>query len=337
MVFAGEGWHEGVIGIVASRLVERYGKPCLVLSVRDGIAKGSGRSLPGFSLFEAVSRSAPLMQKFGGHAMAAGFTLAAADVERFREEINAYAAEQEMPFPSLQFDARLDPASLGPELCDEIALLEPFGAGNTQPLFMLRDVELVAATPISGGKHLRLTLRHGEGTLTAMRFHQSREEFCFSPGDCVDAAVMLEPNEYMGQRGVSVIVRELKYSRLPNDALLAAQRLTENVLRGEVLEPALADRCRPDREAVVKIYRTLQKGKLMLPEAVFLAIGADFLRQADAAALARLWIAAEVLCELGLAAVDGIGRMGLTAPAQKVNLEDSTLLRRLAREVGSTA
>ncbi|MDR2686491.1 MAG: single-stranded-DNA-specific exonuclease RecJ, partial [Oscillospiraceae bacterium] len=221
LVFAGEGWHEGVIGIVASRMTERFGKPCLLLAVHGDTAKGSGRSLPGFHLFRAIHNSAHLMQKYGGHELAAGFTLPTADVDRLREEINQYAAAQgEMPFPEQRLDAKLWPARLSAALADEIALLEPFGPGNPQPVFALQRMKLIAATPLSENRHLRLTLEQDAARVTAMAFHTAKEDFPFLPGDEIDLAVTLEANEYMHERSVTLIVKGAKFSALPNEALL---------------------------------------------------------------------------------------------------------------------
>jgi single-stranded-DNA-specific exonuclease len=331
LVFAGEGWHEGVIGIAASRLTERFGRPCLLLSVNGELAKGSGRSLPGFSLFEAIRNSAALMVKYGGHELAAGFTLAAADVDRFRNEINDFARRQDMPFPLQQLDARLNPALLAPELADEIALLEPFGAGNPQPVFLLRQLALKAATPISGGKHLRLALEREGVALTAMAFHTRREEFTFAAGDVLDIAVGLEANEYLGKRGLTLIVKNARHSALPNEALLQAQRLTETALRGEALPAEAAAACTPKRETAARVYRALEQSRErpLTPEALFLSLGEAFLKKAQTEDFARVWLAAEVLRELGVVAADAAGRMTLAQAGAKVCLEDSALLERL--------
>jgi single-stranded-DNA-specific exonuclease len=331
LVFAGEGWHEGVVGIVASRLAERYGRPCLLLSITDGIAKGSGRSLPGFSLFDAIHHCAALMIKYGGHELAAGFSLAAADVEQLRAQINAYAAQGEMPFPRQQLDARLHAARLAPELADEIALLEPFGAGNPQPVFLLRQMTLKAATPVSNGKHLRLALEGEGAALTAMAFHTRREEFTFSPGDVLDLAVNIENNEYNGKREITLILKNAKHSAIPNEALLQAQRLVEAALRGEALPAEVAAGCTPRRETAARVFRALeqQRERPIAPEALFLALGTAFLQKAKAPDFARVWLAAEVLRELGIVVADAAGRMALAQPAVKARLEDAALLQRL--------
>jgi len=323
LVFAGEGWHEGVIGIVASRLMERYGKPCLMITLEGEKAKGSGRSLPGFHLFEALHSSAHLMQKYGGHELAAGFSLPASEVERLREEMNAHAACREMPFPVQQIDAKLDPARLTPELADELALLEPFGQGNPQPVFALQRMALLAATPISENRHLRLTLEGAGARVTVMAFRTAPEDFDFVPGDLLDLAVTLEANEYMGQRGVTLILRQAKFSLLANEAVLQASRLVEQAQRREELAQNQA--LLPQRDDGALVYRMLQKQKAPVPpERLFLL--AD-MQESSVEQLARLWLAAEVLRELGVAGTDGAGRYSLAPPGEKMDWEKAELIQ----------
>ena len=323
LVFAGEGWHEGVVGIVASRLVERYGKPCLVITQNDENAKGSGRSLPGFHLFDALHSCAHLMQKYGGHELAAGFSLPTCEVARLREKINAYAAKHGMPFPLQQLDAKLKAARLSPELADELALLKPFGQGNPQPVFALTRMVLLAATPVSEGRHLRLTLEQDDARVTVMAFRTTVKDFDFVPGDLLDLAVTLEANEYMGKRGLSLILRRAKFSLLPNEALLNAERLVEQVKRRETIEQAVA--LLPAREDGAKVFRMLQKQSAPVPpERLFLLAG---LHEAKAEQLARLWLAAEVLRELGIAGADGAGRYSLAPPGEKMDWETAALVQ----------
>jgi single-stranded-DNA-specific exonuclease len=318
LVFAGEGWHEGVIGIIASRLVERYGKPCLMVTLNGEKAKGSGRSLPGFHLFDALHNSAHLMQKYGGHELAAGFSLPACEVDRLREEVNAYAASLgEMPFLTQQLDAKLNPARLTPELADELALLEPFGQGNPQPVFALQRMTLLAATLISENKHLRLTLEQNSARVTVMAFRTTKEEFDFAPGDLLDIAVTLEANEFRGQRDVTLILRNAKFSLLPNEAILQASRLIEAVQRHEACS---AEIC-PAREDGALVYRILQKLKTPAPiERILL------LAQAKEEDFARLWLAAQVLRELGIVGTDGAGRYSLAPPGEKIPWEQAELV-----------
>ncbi|MDR2686227.1 MAG: single-stranded-DNA-specific exonuclease RecJ, partial [Oscillospiraceae bacterium] len=321
LVFAGEGWHDGVIGIVASRMTERFGKPCIMVTTNGEAAKGSGRSLPGFHLFEAIHACAHLMQKYGGHELAAGFSLPSESVERFRMEINEYAAKMDMPFPALQLDAKLNPSRISPALADELALLEPFGQGNPQPVFALQGLTLVAATPLSENRHLRLTLEQDGARVTAMAFHTCKEDFLFVPGDLMDLAVTVEASEYMGQRGVTLIVKGMKFAALQNEALLQAQRIVECALRREMPEEPSA--LPPSREDGALVFRVLKKaGAPLPPERFFLAAGAR-----EANDMARLWLAAEALRELGVLEVDAQARYCLAPQGEKADWDSAGLVQ----------
>ena len=135
IVVDGAGWHHGVIGIVASRITDRFGKPCIVISRGESEAKGSGRSVEGFSLFEAICACGDLLIKYGGHPMAAGVTLLGDRIDAFRAAINAYAAEKfpQMPAQTVTLDCKLNPAALSVAMVESLRRLEPFGNGTPSP------------------------------------------------------------------------------------------------------------------------------------------------------------------------------------------------------------
>ena len=188
VVVDGENWHHGVIGIVASRVTERCGKPCMIISRGETEAKGSGRSIEGFSLFEAICACGDLLIKFGGHPMAAGITLKPENIEAFRKRINQYAAEHfpQMPTQTVTLDCKLNPAALSVSMAQSLTQLEPFGNGNPQPVFGLFNMELSNVTPVGGGGHLRLTLEKNGAVITAMRFNTKPEELPYHIGDKID-------------------------------------------------------------------------------------------------------------------------------------------------------
>ena len=152
LVLAGEGWHKGVIGIVASKMMERYAKPCILISIEGEMAKGSGRSIEGFSLYDAIAACSVHLTRFGGHKLAAGLELEAGNVDAFRRAINAYAAglPTPMPLPKLTLDCKLRPASLSLEAVRDLHFLEPFGCENPAPLFGLFGMTLQSVT--AGGR-----------------------------------------------------------------------------------------------------------------------------------------------------------------------------------------
>jgi single-stranded-DNA-specific exonuclease len=188
----GENWHQGVLGIVASRLVERYHRTSLVVGVKDGIATGSGRSIDGFNLYQALSRLRSLFHKFGGHAYAAGFRLDEENLEILKRELEGLA-EKEMTeedlVPTIDVDADLLLKEIGHEMIGQITALSPFGEKNPEPVFRARSLH-VSGSRVVGERHLKLRVRQGETTLEAIGFgfghhhplNGKRIDIIFTPG-----------------------------------------------------------------------------------------------------------------------------------------------------------
>lgn len=340
IVVAGEGWHDGVIGIVAARITERFGKPCVVLSCAGDEAKGSGRSVEGFSLFDAVSSCGRLLTKYGGHPMAAGMSLPAGNIGALREGLNRYAASLPgpMPAPSLRIDCFLKPEKLSVEIPRSLEALEPFGAGNPRPLFGLAGVTVAEIAPVGGGKHLRLTVRKGGASVTCMKFGTTLDDFSFRPGDTVDLAVALEARPYEGHDTLSVVVRDIRFSGEDEDALIRGRALYEKFRRGEALSPEESAELLPGREDCAAVYRALRGGGGYRgsPESLCCRVSRG------GAGLSRLLLILAVFAERGLVR---LGRSGgaytvqLSPAKEKVRLEDSPLLASLrgtAEKAGET-
>lgn len=203
LVVAGEGWHPGVIGICASRIVERFHRPTLVLSVdpATGLATGSGRSIPAFHLVEGLEALAPIFERFGGHKMAAGCTLKAERVGALREGLNEYALNLLGPedfVPELLVDDELDFASIGDELMQSLAKLAPHGLGNPTPVFATAGVRLAGEPRVLKEKHLKLRLDQCGSNLWAMGWRMAPLHFALTAGAAMDAAYAVEADEYWG-------------------------------------------------------------------------------------------------------------------------------------------
>lgn len=299
IVVSGQGWHHGVIGIVASRITDRFGKPCFVLSEDGESAKGSGRSVEGFSLFQAAASCAEVLERFGGHPMAAGVTLRTADIGLFRERINEYAKEAcpEMPAPVLKLDCRLNPASLSPEMPRDLLRMEPFGSGNPQPLFGLYGMELQEIVPVGGGNHLRLICAKNGASVSCMRFGVKPGEFPFVPGSKLDLAVQLDLREFRGEAQLTLNVRDVKLSGLDMDRCIHGYRVYEKYCRREPLSGEEAAELTPSREDLAALYRTLaaRKGKPFGVQALLGALASQGF------GLGRLLLCFDVLEERGLA------------------------------------
>lgn len=209
----GEGWHHGVVGIVASKLVERYHKPAFVFSVEDGMAVGSGRSVPGYNLFQCMSSQSHLLVKFGGHELAGGLTLEASSLPAFREGVNRHAAEN-MPHealePSLDIHCILEPKELTVENAKKMSLLEPFGQGNPVPVLMVRDAEVRDKRRVGDGKHLRLKFSGGYGDVDAVFFGQGELEKYIRVGDRMDIAFHMGVNAWQGTEYLQLKIIDMR-------------------------------------------------------------------------------------------------------------------------------
>ena len=321
LVFDGEGWHGGVIGIVAARFVERFSRPCIVIT-SDGVnAKGSGRSIEGFSLYDAINSVSDLLTHFGGHPLAAGFGIAAKDIPQFRERINEYARTVQMPFAELRLDCRLRPRFISSELLPVIESLEPFGAGNPQPLFGLFDMTVASVQALKGGKHVRLTLTKENANITALKFSTPFETFPYRPGDRVDLAVRLEKNEYMGQTRVSIYIKDIRMAGTDDEKYLRSVRLYEKLRRKEKVRPEHARLAVPDRTFIASVYRFLKANGGFFGDTDILC----YRLGDDGSSACRVLMSIDVLCELGtLRKEDDAIVLGDTE--NKVNLSDSRLM-----------
>lgn len=321
LVFDCDGWHGGVIGIAAARFVERYSKPCIVIAREGESAKGSARSIEGFSIFDAIGSCKHLLTHFGGHPLAAGFSLASCDIEKLRKGVNDYAKLVEMPFLTLNIDCKLRPEFISADILPIIDTLEPFGAGNPQPTFGLFSMRLTAITPIGGGKHLRLSLSRGDTSLTALKFSVTAEEFPYVVGDKLDLAVRLEKNEYMGQISVSIYIKEIRLSGTDDEKYLKSLRLYEKVRRGDRLTGKEALFCLPDRKFAADVFRLVRENTVKTPDwDVFC-----YRLGVDGSLVCRVLICLDAFEQLGLIQKHE-GGYSVTDQKEKVNLESAPVL-----------
>lgn len=216
LVFAGENWHRGVVGIVASRVVERYHRPTFILSIENGLASGSGRSIAAFHLLDALESMPELFTKFGGHRQAAGLTMDAANLETFRTRLQAYAAERLTPADferELMLDGEVELSEVTDASVAEILRLAPFGFGNPAPMFALRGVEVAAPPDIRSEKHIFARFRQGGKQLRAKAWNFAERAAEFAPGTRVDLAVQFEDDAYSAARGYApwqTIIRDVR-------------------------------------------------------------------------------------------------------------------------------
>jgi single-stranded-DNA-specific exonuclease len=221
LVYYGEKWHRGVLGIVASRLVERLHRPVFVLgrNPEDGLAQGSGRSIPAFHLLEAMEAMPDLFVRFGGHQYAAGVTLEAARVDEFRQRFNAYAAARLTPEdfrPRLEVDAAVELGDITEPAVREVLALAPFGHGNPLPLLAALDVEVAAPPVTMKEKHLRVTMRQNGRALVLKAWNFAERAGEMPPGARVDITFTLEEDAYSAARGYpgwAAVLRDVRTAK----------------------------------------------------------------------------------------------------------------------------
>ncbi len=326
IIIDGDNWHQGVIGIVAARVKSAFGKPCIIISREGDTARGSGRSVEGFSLSDAIFSCSDLLTHFGGHPMAVGFSLDSIDVELFKEAMYEYADSlEEMPFPELRLDCKLNPTLLDVSLLDSIASLEPFGAGNPSPLFGLYNMRIDEIKELSGGKHRKLTVSRDKTVVTAMCFNTDITGFSYNVGDTVDLAIALDKNYYQGNVYLSVIVRDIKFSSVDSEAQLHSERIFERFFTGRSIKLSDARSILPVRDDFSHVYRYLRQSGGYSGNIDILSVRLSM-------PLGKLRVVLEAMRELGLIQfMQGMTKSEITMcqVSAKVDLDSAPVIQEL--------
>lgn len=264
LVFAGKGWHQGVVGIAASRIKDIYDKPTIIIGIDDdGVARGSGRSVEGFSLCDAVFACSEHLTHYGGHPMAVGISLEKEKINDFRKAINAYCKDIKMPYNILHIDCKLNPNQLDLSIIDCLSYIEPCGASNPSPIFGLYNMTVIATKEIGNGKHMRITLSRGQGQVPvyAVYFNHNFQSCSYRNGDIVDVAVSLDRNIYNGQENLSVIIKDIKYSQSNNEELIDSERIFDKFAKRYKLTKNEVMSILPTRNDFAYVYRFLKQNK----------------------------------------------------------------------------
>lgn len=325
MVVAAEGWHSGVIGIVAARLAQKYLRPCFVMSIspETGLATGSGRSIEGFALFEALQSCSEFLEKFGGHAMAAGLTLKAENLSAFENAINSYADALGPVYAPLDISCRLNPAYITPAIIEVMQRLEPFGTANPRPVFGLYKMTVEKVEAMGGGKHMRLTASRGRKSVSMVRFSVTPEEFGYRPGDVLDLAVTVESNIFRGEERLSVRIADARLAGEDDEKFLSSLFLYEKWKRNVSLTEGEREAACPEREQIAAVYKyVLANAGRVRDDDVLCS------RLLPKSGVCRTKIALDVLCEMGILQREG-EIISVRDKSTKVDLSNSTILKRL--------
>lgn len=257
IVIAGNGYHHGVVGIVASRVCEEYGKPAIIIGINeDGRARGSARSVDGFNIFEAISYCSDLLVQFGGHPKAAGMELYDGSIDAFRERINDYAYNnfKIMPAQSIKIDCKLSPFYLDLELAKSLSLLEPYGECNPRAIFALMGLTVVSVVSMGNGRHIRLECTKKGKKIRIVKFGISVNEFPFKQNDKIDAAVRISENHYNGKDYLSVQAVDIRYSGIDENKYFAEKEIFEDFERSVINDVSVF----PDRTICSAVYKALK-------------------------------------------------------------------------------
>jgi len=321
IVLSSDSWHQGVIGIAASKLAEQYALPTIMICIDGEKGKGSCRSYGGFNIFDALSACAEHLEGFGGHALAAGLNIKRENLESFREAFTEYYNRNKTEeLPTLSCDLSItEPDMLNMESVQAMSLMEPFGSGNPRPVLCLSGARLEKLSSIGGGKHLRMTVSYRRQYFECVFFSHTEDELGVCEGDCVDIAFTPQINEYRYRSSVQLQLIAVK----PHDPW----ELCERMLSGDVPIADAAPFC-PERSDFVKVWRMLEScGGLVEDnlEGIILQCPAG--------------VEPEVFC-ICLLALQELGLLRCTedrliygarmnTSSTKVNLEDSKLIKKL--------
>ena len=326
IVIGGRGYHQGVVGIVAARICEKYEKPAVVIGEdEDGSARGSARSISGFNIYEAISACSQLLTHFGGHPAAAGVSLAAADIPRFRKLINDFAAEKypAMPPQSIDIDFKISPLYLTVDLARSLKVLEPYGEGNKRAVFALMNLELVDVVPMGGGKHIRLECRKKGRIIKIACFGTQQKDFPFIPGETIDAAVKIGVNPYNGREYLSVSAVDIRKSGMDEEAYFSQR---------EEYQLFLAEKCNsksvyPQRAEFAAVFKAIKKRGIVYTDADSLYFSLSGVTYAQM--MFALW----AFRDCGLISFDG-SRVKLTDFTGKADLNASKTVKFLKGRLG---
>ena len=257
IVLADESWHQGVVGIVASRIAEEYACPTFLICLDGEHGKASSRSHGGFNLFASLSALSPLLESYGGHELAAGFTISRANIPEFRRQICALAAQyytDDVPRTVLDVDCAVSPELLTLHNVDALQMLEPCGNGCPKPVLMMKNLTIDRISMVGGGRHMRLRLCSGHTYLNAIYFSANPQTVSIQPGDLVDVAFTPQVNEFRGTRTVQMNVIDIRPSCSAECLPDAAPY--RDMQRGN-LTPGEAAALLPDRKMLALVWRYL--------------------------------------------------------------------------------
>ena len=344
LVLEQDDWMQGIVGIVASRITERYGLPSILISFEGAVegspssldvGKGSGRSVKGLNLVEALADSKDLLVRFGGHELAAGLTVRRGDIPEFRARINAYAAARltaELTAVRYEADFETDVRDLTMQVAEELERLEPFGVENPTPQFILRDAVAQRIIPLGAGRHVKLSLFKDGQILQAIWFSHSAAGLPFVTGDTVDVLFQLNINDYQGVRSLQLILQDVRIAEAEARVQLRNLERLAEVLNGAPIRPD--EDLVPTREEIARVFTLMREvsrdGGCTLSER-------DLKDRIPSIGLVKRRLIMRILNEMGVCRVrdpiSGIYIFEINYDAPKTSIDASPLMQSLRRQL----
>lgn len=330
LVLAGHGWHHGVIGIVSSKLLELYGKPNVLISIdENGIGRGSARSIHGFNIFKCFSHAEELLEQFGGHECAGGLTVKEENISAFTDKVLEYADTlEQMPAAELVADKLIMPQDLNIENIKRLDALEPFGEGNSEPLFAMAGAKVDRITALSQGKHSKLDVTYGKLRTQVLIFSKGPERLPFGVGDVIDLMVNVGINTFAGSENISIRAVDYRIRGINQDKYFAAKDCYERYMRNETLPIAFLNKINPSREELIKIYKCISTAGDISVDRLYMKLTAPNMNYC------KLKLCIDAFADIGLVAYQpSMQRVKILPVKHKVDMENSQVLKRLRERI----
>lgn len=346
IVLDADTWHHGVIGIVSSRITEKYGRPSILVSFEgnnseepspEDVGKGSGRSIKGMNLVDALCHCREELVKFGGHELAAGLSVTRGNLELFRTKINEYAETvltEENMVPTVDADLEIPLSEVNIDLAENLRILEPYGVGNPVPNFIIRSATVTEMSAVSEGKHTRFVFSDDSHTVPAMFFSRSPSSLGLYIGDKVDILFNIDINEWAGRRNAQLIVRDIKQSESQRSFIQMEQERFYEVWGGASFTPD--EHILPSRDDFALVYRTLvdcvRSGSdvLSVRDIIYRL---SQTKRTDSVGYIKLLVIIKVMQELNIMGIEEVEeetyRFKVQYKSGKTELDKSNLLRRI--------
>ena len=336
IVLADDSWHQGVVGIVASRMAEEYCCPAFLICLDGEHGKASSRSFGGFNLFSSLTALAPLLESYGGHELAAGFTIARHNIPRFRDDICAIAADYYLgsgPRTVLDIDCTIPPELMTVRSIEALNILEPCGNGCPKPVFAMERLTIERITMVGGGRHMRLRLRSGHHTLNAIYFSATPETASIEQGDLVDVAFNAQINDFRGERTVQLNVLDIR----PSCCAESSPEMLEYPRIRTGLSPAAAAELLPDRVTLGDVWRYLAAAGPGIRENPICLCRKIVRRSGRPLSVGKLLTCLDIFADVGLLKTHRLHkyiRIDLLHTSGKADLNQSNTMQLLLRAKG---